>query len=446
MTSMASNYDVPRLKLGTGLSMISAVLATVSVALTSTASLGGLVPYTLITLLYGEMMFASSYVEEEQHFWYWATSIWFFYLTVNALRRKNAKSARQTLVTMATALLCLRVLRNWNQTGQKFAGEPDIVTIMLLPHPSLMWVMVLSTYALVAWQLYQELKDVTPVISGSLITGLVTSAVSFKLAFTREDAPELMTGFAGRLANAFSGPTLLELARAVFMGLGLAAIYPIYLLLRRPAGASSQSAMRILHLLYTIFAMTQSRATNIPLFIIYNGISTLLGRLGARNRVDITETTTTALLLQHASFFAMAGNNAISGIDLSSAYNGVGGFDLIAVGALTFLSNWAAPVWWSFWAVLRLIECNHGPNRTTAATQQKQQQQQQRPLLQYIALQTAFVAASLAFVMAACMALRTHLFIWTVFSPKYLYSMAWSLGQHLGINVLLGWLLYWLGH
>jgi len=48
-------------------------------------------------------------------------------------------------------------------------------------------------------------------------------------------------------------------------------------------------------------------------------------------------------------------------------------------------------------------------------------------------------------VMVACTALRTHLFIWTVFSPKYLYAMAWTVGWHLGINVGLGNLLWWLG-
>jgi ethanolaminephosphotransferase len=63
----------------------------------------------------------------------------------------------------------------------------------------------------------------------------------------------------------------------------------------------------------------------------------------------------------------------------------------------------------------------------------------------YITAMTSFVAASLIAVMAACTALRTHLFIWTVFSPKYLYVMAWAAGWHLGINVGLGSLLWWLG-
>lgn len=39
-------------------------------------------------------------------------------------------------------------------------------------------------------------------------------------------------------------------------------------------------------------------------------------------------------------------------------------------------------------------------------------------------------------VMAACTVLRTHLFIWTVFSPKFLYTAAWVAAHHIVINVL----------
>jgi ethanolaminephosphotransferase len=66
-------------------------------------------------------------------------------------------------------------------------------------------------------------------------------------------------------------------------------------------------------------------------------------------------------------------------------------------------------------------------------------------LYRHLALLTVFTTSSLFFVMAACTLLRVHLFIWTVFSPKYLYSMAWSIGQHLCINMGVGSALYWLG-
>lgn len=128
----------------------------------------------------------------------------------------------------------------------------------------------------------------------------------------------------------------------------------------------------------------------------------------------------------------MGGSNAFTGIDLSSAYNGISNFNVVAVGVLTFLSNWACPVWWA--SATNLLLLSNG-NREKSGNS----------FTHHASLLTLYVAASLGFVMVACTVLRTHLFIWTVFSPKYLYSMAWTLGQHLAINMGLGSFLYWAG-
>lgn len=63
----------------------------------------------------------------------------------------------------------------------------------------------------------------------------------------------------------------------------------------------------------------------------------------------------------------------------------------------------------------------------------------------HVALLTLFTGTMLLSVMAACTALRTHLFIWTVFSPKYLFAMAWGVAWHLGVSVGLGGVVWWLG-
>jgi ethanolaminephosphotransferase len=132
------------------------------------------------------------------------------------------------------------------------------------------------------------------------------------------------------------------------------------------------------------------------------------------------EVTVTTLIFQYMTFFAFGGSNAISSVDLASAYNGIGSYSVVLVGVLTFVSNWAGPIWWA------LQSHRLRPNNP---------QQDHRALL------TFHIAMSLVSVMAACTALRTHLFIWTVFSPKYLYSMAWATANHVGVN-LLGELLF----
>ena len=103
----------------------------------------------------------------------------------------------------------------------------------------------------------------------------------------------------------------------------------------------------------------------------------------------------------------------------------------MAVGVLVFCGNWAGPLLWTSAHPLLLKDERCAGQKCI--------------FLQHLALLTMFAAVSVVSTMLACTALRTHLFIWTVFSPKYLYTMAWSIGQHLCVNIAYGGLLAWLG-
>ncbi len=186
-------------------------------------------------------------------------------------------------------------------------------------------------------------------------------------------------------------------------------------------------AIWVFHDLLALMLVTQSRIGNIPIFLLFELQLHLLGTFD----LSTTEITTTSLLFQYASFFALGGSNAISSVDLSNAYNGIGGYNVLAVGVLTFVSNWAGPIWWT--------------SATTILLLRRYRIDPMGDLFHHLTLLTLFAATSLLFVMAACSALRTHLFIWTVFSPKYLYIMAWSLAQHLCINLACVTLFFWVG-
>lgn len=146
-------------------------------------------------------------------------------------------------------------------------------------------------------------------------------------------------------------------------------------------------------------------------------------------RLDCLETTISSLILQHMSFFAFGGSNAISSIDLSNAYNGVSSYNVVIVGLLTFLSNWAGAIWWV--SATRLIPCHRRWTAQDAARR--------------VVFLTLHVAVAVLAVMVACTILRTHLFVWTVFSPKLLYSMAWAIANHVIVNVILADGLPWVG-
>ncbi|KAF4916943.1 GPI ethanolamine phosphate transferase 2 [Colletotrichum viniferum] len=417
MSTMASNYDMGRLHLGEALM----ALITCSLLFAVTTSL---IPLVVVSISYGIMMFASSYVEEEQHFWYWFTSAWFGSLAI-----KNMQTTHKPLQTIGLFLLALaatRLVRGWNQTGQKHAGEPDIVKTFVTTNPPLLWTLVGATYLLNFSQLTRRLRGMPAVASAAASGMVVLSAFSFKLAFTHEDSPELVTGIPAAINVVLQGLTLVTRARIVFVGIGALAGYSTYIALSKPSEAAQTA--KLLHHLITLLVATQSRVTNIPLLLLFNVQLAFISSLG----LDLPTLSTSSILLQFTSFFAFGGTNAISSVDLSSAYNGVAGFNVVAVGILTFVSNWAGPVYWTSATNLLLLRYRKLHNSRNV-------------FLQHVGHLTLFTACSVLFVMVACEVLRTHLFVWTVFSPKYLYSMAWSIGQHLAINVAVAGLLYKLG-
>ena len=215
--------------------------------------------------------------------------------------------------------------------------------------------------------------------------------------------------------------------------------------------------------LLTLFLVTQARTTNIPLFLFFLIQFDLLARL----QLSPLQITITTLVLGQTSFFALGNSNAISSIDLSNAYNGVSGYNILAVGVLVFLSNWAGPVWWSIAGVSLLVravcpsDSSAAPENGTAGRKRWVQMEfdnlvakkedvpaeserlANRPIFfTHATILTLFTSISLLAVMVACTVLRTHLFIWTVFSPKYLFAMSWTLAFHLIVNLGVGALLW----
>ena len=82
MSGTAANYKVNMLITG---SVIAAMAALTAFALSfqslRSSGLTGLF-LVLVVLGNGAIMFASSFIEEEQQFWYWTTSAWMVYVHI----------------------------------------------------------------------------------------------------------------------------------------------------------------------------------------------------------------------------------------------------------------------------------------------------------------------------------------------------------------------------
>lgn len=84
---MASNYDMPRMFLGQAAALLALVAAVTAAAWGVDDKAASFIPLSGMLLAYGAMMFASSYVEEEHHFWYWATTAWLAYIGLRGFKR-----------------------------------------------------------------------------------------------------------------------------------------------------------------------------------------------------------------------------------------------------------------------------------------------------------------------------------------------------------------------
>lgn len=87
MSSMASNYDMSRLALGQGLAVAAVVASLAVLGLQGFQQAGSPKPLFMLAASYGPMMFASSYVEEEHHFWYWTCTLWLAYLGIREVAK-----------------------------------------------------------------------------------------------------------------------------------------------------------------------------------------------------------------------------------------------------------------------------------------------------------------------------------------------------------------------
>lgn len=233
MSSTSGNYDLRALYLGIAVAGIAALFsfpATYRLLARSQCS-GSFLLFSIFS--YGAMMFASSYVEEEQQFWYWVFTGWTFYLHIKSNGRqdkrvfsKSAHKRSRQLLPLLTATgsiglsITYRVLRRWNQTGQKFAAEPDIAQAFFSSHQDTLWVLVILTYANTCKHLF--LSSPSSLVWRPLSSLVTLAAFTFKLAFVASDSPELLgESFLGPVAKILSNIPLVLQARIVFCGVAL---------------------------------------------------------------------------------------------------------------------------------------------------------------------------------------------------------------------------------
>lgn len=145
-----------------------------------------------------------------------------YYLETYLHCHSRLSSRKNHFLSVLVVLAATRLVRGWNQTGQKFAGEPDVAKTFIIPHPSLLWVLVSATYFWIGQDISHGFSGLSPAAGFIIASGLTIAAFVFKLAYTKEDAPELALGVALKVLAHLPPATLVARAQAVFIGLAAA--------------------------------------------------------------------------------------------------------------------------------------------------------------------------------------------------------------------------------
>ncbi|SLM39831.1 Type I phosphodiesterase/nucleotide pyrophosphatase/phosphate transferase, partial [Lasallia pustulata] len=344
-----SNLSLPLLSYGIGSALAAVLLSLLAhYPFGSVRNADGLA-FGVFTALHGLTMFASRYVEEEHHFWYWSSLAWLGYLCFGRTMRRGGA------LVSALPLIFQSVTQCWNQSGDTQYRVADIVHEYLFRHPLILWTLGAATYIATGIRLSTHLvkgRWRAPASLAHLATAaLCLIAFIFKFSSTARDTPELVVFAPRYFLEVLQQLDLALTARAVFSGLVASLVY-LVLQSRGSNKRMEEETLAGMLELVNIYLMTQSRAKNIPLFLIFRFQLDQL--LSLPPPLTPIQTSLSTLLLAQSSFFAFGTSNAISSIDLSNGYNGITGYDALGVGIQVLLGNWAGPIWWTC-AGLRLL-------------------------------------------------------------------------------------------
>lgn len=371
-----SDYKMHSMYLG--LSFLAlALLVILGECLRQPFASSNLVIYSM-PVLHSATAFASSFIEEEQAFWYYIGALGMLYIAFK-LSLMHVHNAPWLAIS---GPLLFRILRRYHQTGQKYSGASDICS-SLARYPK--------------WELFSFILGAC-----DLMAGFSHEPHKAWEHITIAGAGVVLTLI--KVPNSIVAPNATYLVGLIWILVTLTLLYT----LTRPSIERSRGYSLAMAFVFLL----QSKTQNAIVLVVFRAIDHVLQR-----QTDSAWVVPMYIVMQQASFFFLGNSNSISGIDLSQAYNGVLSYNPALVGALLFISAFIGPI---FWQVSLANWIRKHPEQGRA----------KQFAGMYMTLCSCMYATALC---VSCYTLRHHLFVFSVFSPKLLFTLAWTLFYGLSI-------------
>lgn len=423
--------------------------------------------FALATVVYAIHFHGSSLIEEEHHIWWIGSVLATCVLGLN----------RWSVLTV----LGMRLIKAWANTGQKHWLENKL-GLWLMANPDHLWLAVASTYIFVALLCFSQGNLVSALnffLGGALardfkqvglLLGFILTFLTMTISFAfkllqfwndgHEIPPWLRWLYYWILSNNNINPHLhsagedkAAVAQVLVLVSNTAVYFMGLLVATVMAGGKAKGIkggyLTVLTNFLTLYLIHHTRVEYIPMFAVYHLIKYAFTQGLAQQAADvdgrIVKITVFTLAMANLLFFSLGFTNLLATVDLANAYNGVRLYNLYLVGLLTFVANYAGPL---FWLVLSL-QMLYEPSRIVYGDVLPSDlvlvpKIRQNVFLVKQQITTMFYAVLAVSLVALCINLRFHLFIWTVFSPKVLFFGVWSLFVGQGIDLVVGELLMWI--
>ncbi|XP_020255889.1 GPI ethanolamine phosphate transferase 2 isoform X2 [Asparagus officinalis] len=424
----------------------------------------------LAVLIHAISLNSSSMVEEEQYTWHFLVSTLYLIFLLTAVQslfnKRSDVTTRefaelkimkdyQQILSIIIVLICGRLLRGWHQGGVNWVDLPDISKwleqvgvpfIKSLQIFSLIFLMVLASYFIGLIRSRTVLVDL--IIVALLASGLL---VCFRIVENWSQSEVSDSHSSNSVAQIFYLITSVTVAITV---LSAPWIPPVQLKIQHVKDSDSRSSnisidpilvgindsMYLIGMAYAaswclLQLLIQQPINSIPVLLIFSQLIASIIYFSADRSCHRQWVEVIAIyFLGMAGHFGLGNSNSLATIDVAGAYIGISSHSTIVSGVLMFFITYASPIL-SFLSMVMYISLKN--TRHVSSTNYLDlgcilQTMIGFPCLLPLIL-NSIVLTTFTIVL---LLMRDHLFIWSVFSPKYVYTCATTLSVYVGVLII----------
>ncbi|KAL6635238.1 hypothetical protein ACP70R_027909 [Stipagrostis hirtigluma subsp. patula] len=434
--------------------------------------------------LYVISLGSSSFVEEEQYTWHFLTStlyLIFLIKTVQSILKESSSQEVQRaegniygrnnfsyaitrnlsprkrdgckLCTVIIVLVAGRIIRAWHQGGVNWVHFADISKILMQADSSIVKSLqiisvlaVVASYSVLLVLLRSRLKYVIGVWLSYISCVFL---VMLHIWETRINSSLTVNHSTTSIAQMFYAIASVSITFTVFASPWM---FPHYSTQAEPAASSVSNPGTAIYLYgihnsvfltgitYTMFwcllqLLLQQPINAIPLFLIFLQIISSIIHFYLDKTLHKQWVQVAAMqFLGMAGHFGLGNTNSLASIDVAGAFIGISSYSTVLSGILMFVITYGSPLL-SYLGMVVYISVKDSDD-ISAPRQLKWSYILDKMITLPCLLPLLINSIALTSYTIVLLLMRNHLFVWSVFSPKYLYVCAATMCTYVGVFII----------